>query len=300
MLPKQEISSYIQSSVKEFERALRESFPDTLQIPQNLRESMEYSLFAGGKRMRPVLLFATMDACAVERTSAFPVACAIEWIHTYSLIHDDLPAMDDDDMRRGMPTNHIRFGEAIAILAGDALLTQAFELVTRTMQLGTPPEVVIALIRELAIAAGPGGMVGGQVLDLASETEKTDLKGLEAIHTHKTGDLIVYALRAGGWLAGASEVQMAALTSFGSAIGLAFQIQDDLLDVIGDAEKIGKPLNSDEKNKKATYPALLGIEEAKKRVADLTDHAKSSILQAGFVNPKPLIALADYLLKRDH
>ena len=231
-------------------------------VPEPLGESMSYSVDAGGKRLRPILVLATMEALGKPSAPGLPVACAIEMLHTYSLIHDDLPAMDNDDYRRGKLTNHKVFGEAIAILGGDGLLTLAFETLCQVNDASVSPGQLLQIVRELAVFAGPKGMVGGQAADLAGENQQLSLSELQFIHQHKTADLLMFCVRAGGILAGAKEDQLAHLTRFAQNIGLAFQIQDDILDVLGDEEKLGKPVGSDEKLNKATYPSLLGMDQS--------------------------------------
>ena len=242
------------------ERALKEELDRTPVLDDTLRASMAYSLMAGGKRLRPVLLMAAADAVGADGTKFLPVACALEMIHTYSLIHDDLPAMDNDDLRRGKPTNHVVYGEGIAILAGDALLTLAFTVILR--QKAVPAEALLRVVDEISRAAGAEGMVGGQVLDLEAENRQISMEELRRVHTGKTGALFRAALRSGAILAGASEEQLSALTAYADHFGLAFQITDDILDVIGNAEEIGKPVGSDEKNHKSTYVTLTSLEMA--------------------------------------
>ena len=242
------------------ERALKEELDRTPVLDDTLRASMAYSLMAGGKRLRPVLLMAAADAVGADGTKFLPVACALEMIHTYSLIHDDLPAMDNDDLRRGKPTNHVVYGEGIAILAGDALLTLAFTVILR--QKAVPAEALLRVVDEISRAAGAEGMVGGQVLDLEAENRQISMEELRRVHTGKTGALFRAALRSGAILAGASEEQLFALTTYADHFGLAFQITDDILDVIGNAEEIGKPVGSDEKNHKSTYVTLTSLEMA--------------------------------------
>ena len=229
---------------------------------ETLEKAMEYSLMAGGKRLRPVLLMAAADAVGKDGTAFLTTGCAIEMIHTYSLIHDDLPAMDNDDYRRGKPTNHKVFGDGIAVLAGDALLTLAFEVMLR--QEGAAPETIVTVVSEMSRAAGPYGMVGGQVLDLEGEGRRLDLAALRKIHMGKTGALFCAAIRSGAILAGAKEEELAALTLYAERFGLAFQITDDILDVTGDEAAIGKPVGSDVRNEKATYVTLTSLKEAKK------------------------------------
>ena len=242
---------------------------------ETLEKAMEYSLMAGGKRLRPVLLMAAADAVGKDGAAFLTTGCAIEMIHTYSLIHDDLPAMDNDDYRRGKPTNHRVFGDGIAVLAGDALLTLAFEVMLR--QESTAPETLVAVISEMSRAAGPYGMVGGQALDLEGEGRRLDLAALRKIHMGKTGALFCAAIRSGAILAGAKEEELAALTLYAERFGLAFQITDDILDVTGDEAAIGKPVGSDVRNEKATYVTLTSLEEAKKLAEDAVNEAVAAL-----------------------
>lgn len=253
---------------------LKELGAETALVPR-LAESMEYSLMAGGKRLRPILVMAAADAVGARGTDFVQAACGIEMIHTYSLIHDDLPAMDNDDYRRGKLTNHKVFGEALAILAGDALLTQAFEVILR--QQGVSAQVLLEVLREMSIAAGPNGMVGGQVIDMLSEGKRISMEELRRMHMGKTGALFHAAIRSGAILGGASEAQLAALTTYADCFGLAFQITDDILDVVGDEDVIGKPVGSDERNEKSTYVTLTSLEEAKKLAADTVQQALDAL-----------------------
>ncbi|MFE1626741.1 polyprenyl synthetase family protein [Brevibacillus reuszeri] len=269
-------------------------------VPSSLYESMKYSLMAGGKRLRPMLVLAVLEALDKPIERGIPFAVALEMIHTYSLIHDDLPAMDDDDLRRGKPTNHKVFGEATAILAGDALLTRAFSYIAE--QYGERADDVSAkttvnLIAELGKRAGATGMVGGQMADIEGETKQLDLEQLEFIHRHKTGDLLIAALRGGGYLAEATEAQMDALTRYGVCIGLAFQIKDDILNVEGDAAELGKAVGSDADRQKATYPSLLGLAKSKERLVALIDEARAALVDAG-IEHSALSPLADYVRDR--
>lgn len=241
------------------ETLVKELDVDNGLVPE-LEDSMKYSLTAGGKRLRPVLLMSAADAVGANGADFVQVACALEMIHTYSLIHDDLPAMDNDDYRRGKLTNHKVYGEALAILAGDALLTQAFEVMVR--QKNVPAEVLVQVVREISQAAGPNGMVGGQVLDMLSEGKHISIKELEKMHMGKTGALIRACIRCGAILGGATPEQLEALTNYANCLGLVFQITDDILDVTGDEAVIGKPVGSDLRNEKATYVTLTSVEEA--------------------------------------
>jgi len=294
------IATYIADTAAEIERELAGALPASWDIPASLRAAADYSLMAGGKRLRPILVIAAAEALGGSKMTAMPVACAIEMVHTYSLIHDDLPAMDNDDFRRGKPTNHKVYGEAMAILAGDGLLTHAFFAIARAFrESGLPAERGLAIVEELAVRAGFAGMVGGQAADMLGEQGITRPEELEFIHLHKTADLIVFSLRAGGHIAGANEAQLAALETFGRCIGLAFQIQDDILDLVGDESKLGKPVKSDERQKKVTYPYLIGLEASREKVRKLTQEATDAIAAAGFREPRRLLELAGYLVNRD-
>lgn len=268
-------------------------------VPTALYESMKYSLLAGGKRLRPMLVLAVLEALDKPIERGVPFAVALEMIHTYSLIHDDLPAMDDDDLRRGKPTNHKVYGEATAILAGDALLTRAFSHIAEAYRgrLDVSAHTIVNLIAELGKRAGAAGMVGGQMADIEGETKSLELHELEFIHEHKTGDLLIAALRGGGYLAEASEQQMEKLTRYGYCIGLAFQIQDDILNVEGDAAELGKAVGSDAQRQKATYPSILGLEKSKERLAALISEAKAALKDAGLEH-SALNPLADYVRDR--
>ncbi|MDE0581618.1 polyprenyl synthetase family protein [Planococcus sp. A6] len=243
-----------------------------LAVPESLKESMHYSLQAGGKRIRPMLVLATMHEQGAAHPDALKVAAAIEMIHTYSLIHDDLPSMDNDDMRRGMPTNHKVFGEAVAILAGDALLTFSFGILARLEDVSAEDKV--RLIDLLSTAAGAEGMVGGQVLDIEGEEKQLGLEQLEQVHLLKTGALLTYSIISGAILAGASSEQLVALSTFGRHLGLAFQIQDDILDVTGTSEELGKTAGKDETSDKSTYPGILTLPKAKEK---LDYHAQQAL-----------------------
>ena len=265
--------------------------------PPRLREAMAYSLLAGGKRLRPLLTLLACEAAGCDPETALPAACAVEMIHTYSLIHDDLPALDNDDLRRGRPTNHKVYGEALAIMAGDALLTLAFEVLARDVQ---PPAVAAACCAELASAAGDCGMVGGQVVDLeAEQLGLSTVAELEAIHRRKTGRLITCALLLGGRIAQLPAAKLEVLKKFGQAVGLAFQITDDLLDVSGSVEKLGKNVQKDADAGKLTYPGLLGIEESQQRADRLVAEAVELAGTFG-ERGRHLAELARFIGKRDH
>lgn len=264
--------------------------------PTRLVEAMRYSLLGGGKRLRPVLCLLAAEACGGDPTAALPAACALEMVHTYSLVHDDLPSMDDDDLRRGRPTLHKRFDEATAILAGDGLLTLAFEVIARHVR---PAEAAAGCVLALAEGAGPLGMVAGQMLDIEAETrDDPTVEALEAIHRRKTGALLRASLRMGGIVAGADPAILRALDGYGTAVGLAFQIVDDLLDVEGDEAKLGKRVKKDSGLGKWTYPGLLGVAGSRARAKALADEAAAALAPLGD-RGTTLRALAMDLLERD-
>jgi geranylgeranyl diphosphate synthase, type II len=252
-----------------------------LEAPESLKSSMLYSLQAGGKRIRPLLLFATLKAFGYKPDIGVDTAAAIEMIHTYSLIHDDLPSMDDDDLRRGKPTNHKVYGEATAILAGDALLTLAFKMIGSISPDIADATVKLALINTLSEAAGAEGMVGGQVADMEGEGVELTIKQLEYIHINKTGRLLAYSILAGAEIAQANQSVKGKLSDFAYHIGLAFQIRDDILDLEGTEEQIGKPIGSDTENKKSTYPSLLSLEGAKIALTEHISQAKQALSTTG-------------------
>lgn len=275
------------------------SYANELQCPNVLREAMAYSLEAGGKRLRPLLLFATLQAFGKERNLGVGAACALEMIHTYSLVHDDLPCMDDDDLRRGKPTNHKVFGEAMAVLAGDGLLTYAFQVIMAYEQKEVSAEKKVRLVLELAKAAGPEGMVGGQVADMEAEGKQLTIDELEYIHKHKTGKLLEFAVLAGSILSDATKEQEEKLLAFAKYIGLAFQIRDDILDVEGTEEEIGKPIGSDVSNEKSTYTTLFTVDRAKDILEDTIAKAKDAIgsLQ---LQDEYLLSICDLIAKRNN
>jgi geranylgeranyl diphosphate synthase, type II len=270
-----------------------------LNAPKVIKEAMQYSLEAGGKRIRPLLTFATLDAFEIDPKKGLLAACAVEMIHTYSLIHDDLPSMDDDDLRRGKPTNHKVFGEAIAVLAGDALLTYSFEVVGSIPNEDASANTKLNLIIEMAKAAGTEGMVGGQVADMEGEGKALTLEELEYIHIHKTGKLLQFSVIAGALLAGANATQLHNLSAFAYHLGLAFQIRDDILDLEGNQEIIGKPVGSDTTNHKSTYPQLLSIEGAKKALQSQLDLSMQNLNKTG-LNGSLLSEIAQLVVTRDH
>lgn len=275
------------------------SYMNAVEAPEVLLESMNYSLKAGGKRLRPLLVLATLKSFGKPEELGMPVACAVEMIHTYSLVHDDLPSMDDDDFRRGKPTNHKVFGEAMAILAGDALLTHSFEVMEDLLNFDVKPMKVVTLMKELAKAAGPTGMVGGQVADMEGEGAQLSLQDLEYIHRNKTGKLLGFSIVAGAILGDATEEQISKLEQFADHLGLAFQIRDDILDIEGDAAKIGKPVGSDTLNEKVTYPSLLTMNGAKEKLEYHIKEAKR-ILEEIPLESDLLGQLCDLIAKRDH
>jgi geranylgeranyl diphosphate synthase type II len=271
-----DIKRYLAEKKGIVDSALERYLPKEMEFPSILYKAIRHSLFAGGKRVRPILSIAAFEAMGRKGDEILPFACALEMIHTYSLIHDDLPAIDDDDYRRGQPTCHKAFGEAVAILAGDGLLTGAFELMTdqATQEgMGTDGRLMINMIHEAAHAAGISGMVGGQVLDIESEGKEVDLPTLEYIHTHKTGALILVSIRLGAILGGAREQILKAFTRYGERVGLAFQIADDILNVEGKATLLGKKTGGDLSKGKVTYPSLLGLDESKRRAKELVELA---------------------------
>lgn len=297
-----DLKSYLAERTSHVEHALSTLLEGRARAPELLQEAMEYSLCAGGKRLRPILAIAGAEAVGGTLLRVLPFACALEMIHTYSLIHDDLPAMDDDSLRRGRPTNHKVYGEALAILAGDALLTEAFAWMSRAyapqVESGDLSAVLLLeVIGDLATAAGMSGMVGGQVIDLAYEGESgIRIEQLEALHRLKTGALLEASVAMGAKLAGASGAQIEALRTYGAAIGLAFQIADDILDIEGSAE-IGKDIGSDEARGKVTYPALLGLEKSKILAREWIETAIRALEPFGS-RAEPLRQLAHYIVER--
>jgi geranylgeranyl diphosphate synthase type II len=289
---------YLEERRLQVDEALGRYLPEAGDHPKEIHEAVRYSVFAGGKRLRPILVLAAAEAAGGQVEHALPAAAAIELIHTYSLIHDDLPAMDDDDFRRGRPTCHKVYGEALAILAGDALLTQAFILLSgESPAPGIAGPARLRVINEIAQAAGSRGMVGGQVVDILQEDREVDLATLLYLHTHKTGSLIRACLRVGGIISSAGSEQMEALTRYGDRIGLAFQIVDDILDLEGSLEALGKRAGSDLRKKKATFPGLLGLEESRQRARSLVREAKHALSVFGD-RGAALGAIADYVVAR--
>ncbi|WP_456274093.1 polyprenyl synthetase family protein [Bacillus sp. AK031] len=296
MSPSQTLAEFTAAS-KGLVEAELDRVVEKLDAPEKVKEAMAYSLKAGGKRIRPVLLFATLQAFGKKPETGLKAAAALEMVHTYSLIHDDLPSMDNDDLRRGKPTNHKVFGEAMAILAGDGLLTYSFEVIAGTEE--TDSKKVLKLVSLLAKCAGPEGMVGGQVADMEGENQKLSVEELEYIHKNKTGKLLAFSVAAGAILADATEKQLELLEEYAFHIGLAFQIQDDILDIEGNQDKIGKPVGSDQNKFKSTYPALLTLDGAKEK---LQSHLQSSkdALAASDLDTGILMEIADMIATRDH
>lgn len=293
-----DLEAYLKAKKEMVDEALGRYLPGEDHFPSVLFKSVRYSVFAGGKRLRPVLCIAAAEAVGGNSETVLPAACALEFIHTYSLIHDDLPAMDDDDYRRGKPTNHKVFGEGIAILAGDALLTEAFHLLSgKELAERVPAGRLLALIHEISGAAGIFGMVGGQVVDLESEGKTVDLTTLKEIHARKTGAMIRVSVLAGAVLAGADDGKVRALTEYGCQAGLAFQIADDILDVEGDRELLGKETGADSSRRKATYPALLGVEVSRETARDLVERAVAALAPFD-EKADPLRRMARYMVER--
>lgn len=277
---------------------LEKYLPSAEEYPQVIFESMRYSVFAGGKRLRPIMVMETCKAFGSEWEKSMPFACSLEMIHTYSLIHDDLPAIDNDDYRRGRLTSHKMFGEDIAILAGDALLHHAFETMSRACVEQNDIKAAKAM---LAVAEGAGvhGMVGGQVVDVISEGKLIDKETLDYIHKNKTAAMLIGALKSGAIMGGATDEEVKKIERAGELIGIAFQIQDDILDVTSTFEKLGKPINSDEKNNKVTYATMFGVEKAAEFVENMSDEA-ISILKGMGDKTDFLVRLTEYLIKREN
>ena len=289
---------YLEARKKIIDEALDRYLPLEDRYPPDIFKAVRYSLFASGKRIRPILCLAAAEAVGGKVETILPVACALELIHTYSLIHDDLPAMDDDDYRRGMLTNHKVFGEGVAILAGDALLTEAFCLMAeRELMKNISPVRLLDVIHEVALAAGFFGMVGGQVVDMQSEGKSVDSDTLHYIHTHKTGAMIIVSVKAGAILSNAEETDIHALALYGRHIGLAFQIADDILNVEGDRKLMGKGTGSDEGRGKITYPALMGLDASREKARELVGSALSAISHFDD-RAMPLRMIATYVTER--
>jgi geranylgeranyl diphosphate synthase type II len=297
-----DIKRYLLEKKEIVDSALERYFPEEEEFPSTLYTAMRHSLFAGGKRIRPILCVASFEAVGGKGNEILPFACALEMIHTYSLIHDDLPAIDNDDYRRGKPTCHKVFGEAIAILAGDGLLTEAFQLMTnRSIWQGSVANqgAILDIVQEVARAAGVLGMVAGQVVDVESEGKEVDLPTLQYIHTHKTGAMISVSVRIGAQLGGAKEQSLTALTRYGERVGLAFQIADDILNVEGKSHSLGKSTGTDLSRRKATYPSLFGLEESKERAKELVQLAVEVLSPFGS-EADPLREIARFIVVREH
>jgi farnesyl diphosphate synthase len=281
------------------DNALQEVLENSADTPQRLREAMEYSVLGGGKRIRPLLVYASGEAFDVDQALLDPIAMAVEFVHAYSLIHDDLPSMDDDDLRRGRPTTHKKYDEATAILAGDALQALAFDIITRDTLLVEQPAALTRIVARLAVAIGPSGMAGGQLLDIEAEGKDVDETALENIHRRKTGELIRASIMMPCELAAISEDETEQLDRFGRDIGLVFQIRDDLLEIEQDTETLGKSAASDMHNEKSTYPSILGVAGTEQRVSELYDQAMENLTALGS-RTAGLRWLSDYILSRSN
>ncbi len=275
-----------------------EKFIEEKEAPQStIYKAMNYSINAGGKRIRPVIMLACSELIGGTSDGVMPFACALEMIHTYSLIHDDLPCMDNDDLRRGKPTNHKVFGEAMAVLAGDALLNKAFETILKNSQVS--PNMTIAALSEIATASGTEGMIGGQVIDIESEDKQIDAVTLMTLHLNKTGALIMAAAKVGALLSGGGREDLLSMEEFSRYLGIAFQIKDDILDVEGSEEALGKKIGADEENKKSTFVSIYGLEQSKKILCDYTEKA-IEILSSYGEKAEFLIELCKFLLSREN
>ena len=292
-----QIAPYLQSRQKQIDRALDRYLPKENVPAATIHKAMRYSLFAGGKRLRPILCLAANEACGGETKAALPLACALECIHTYSLVHDDLPSMDNDDFRRGRATCHKVFGDGIAVLAGDALLTMAFEIAAQAP--ASPRYDLREMLRELSDAASSRKLIAGQVADLEAEGKKVTRAQLRYIHENKTAAILTTSVRLGAMSANATAKQLAALTEFGRALGLAFQVIDDILDVTQTSEKLGKSAGKDITAHKATYPSVIGLEKSRVEAQRLTRKADSALDLFG-AKGRQLHALANYLLQREY
>jgi geranylgeranyl diphosphate synthase type II len=292
-----DLNNFLATRTEAVNRALDQFLPSEKTKPATIHKAMRYSLFAGGKRMRPAVLLAAAAACGGSEKDALPLACAVECIHTYSLVHDDLPCMDDDDLRRGRPTSHKVYGEGIAVLAGDALLTIAFEILAQAP--ATSRYKTAALIHELANAAGSKWLIAGQVMDLEGEGKKVTAAQLKFIHQAKTAALLTSAIRLGAMSANATPARLQNLTDFGQALGLAFQVIDDILDVTQSTEKLGKTAGKDVAATKATYPAIFGLEHSREEAKRLTEAAREALKPFGEKGAR-LREMADYLLAREY
>jgi geranylgeranyl diphosphate synthase type II len=292
-----DLKQYLATRAAEVDAALDAFLPKAKEKPATIHAAMRYSVFAGGKRLRPILCLAAAEACGGDPESAMPPACAVEILHTYSLVHDDLPCMDDDDLRRGRPTCHKVYGEGMAVLTGDALLTEAFLILAQTSPAKRYPGA--AYVAELALTGGSTRLIGGQVMDLEGEGKKLTKAQLVKIHEAKTAALLTTSIRLGAMTANATEKQLEALTTFGHALGLAFQVIDDILDVTQSTEILGKTAGKDAAVEKATYPAILGLEKSRKEAAKLTQEAMDALKPFGR-KARHLQDIAEYLLKREY
>ena len=292
------LKKYLRTRQKEIDRALDRYLPKANTKPATLHKAMRYSLFAGGKRLRPILCLAAAEACRGSINNALPLACAVECIHTYSLVHDDLPSMDNDDFRRGRPTCHKVFGDGIAVLAGDALLTIAFEIVSTAKP--APRYDVSALLREIAVAAGSQRLIAGQVADLEAEGKRVKREQLRFIHENKTAAMLKSSVRLGAMSANADARKLCAITQFGERLGLAFQVIDDILDVTQTSEILGKSAGKDVAAKKATYPAVIGLEKSRTEASRLTRQAHDALYVFRGDRAGTLHALANFLLEREY
>ncbi|MGD1854227.1 MAG: geranylgeranyl diphosphate synthase CrtE [Leptolyngbyaceae cyanobacterium] len=292
-----DLKTYLATQRAEVEAALEQSL--AVVYPETIYESLRYSLMAGGKRLRPILCLATCELVGGTVSQAMPTACALEMVHTMSLIHDDLPAMDNDDYRRGQLTNHKVYGDDVAILAGDALLAYAFEFIADRTE-DVPPKAVLEVIRRLGRAVGAAGLVGGQIVDLASEGQPdTSIETLNFIHMHKTAALLEVSVVSGAVLGGADAYTVERLSRYANNIGLAFQIVDDVLDITATQEELGKSIGKDVQAQKATYPSIWGLDESKKQADTLIQEAKDELASFGPLR-QPLVAIADYITARTH
>jgi geranylgeranyl diphosphate synthase, type II len=292
------LKAYLRSRQKQIDRALDRYLPKAKVKPLTLHKAMRYSLFAGGKRLRPILCLAVAEACRGKITNALPLACALECIHTYSLVHDDLPSMDNDDYRRGRPTCHKVFGDGIAVLAGDALLTIAFEIVS--MAKPALRYDMSTLLREIAVAAGSQRLIAGQVADLEAEGRDVKRDQLRFIHENKTAAILKSSVRLGAMSANADAKKLRAVTQFGRGLGLAFQVIDDILDVTQTSEILGKSAGKDIAARKATYPAVIGLEKSRAEARRLTRQAHDALSVFRSGEAEPLHGLANYLLEREY
>jgi geranylgeranyl diphosphate synthase type II len=293
-----QIANYLAEAKKAVDECLDRLLPAESEEPRTIHKAMRYSTFAGGKRVRPILVLAAGESVGGNREALLHLGCAIEMIHTYSLIHDDLPALDNDDLRRGRPTCHKVFGEAMAILAGDSLMTRCYQLLVELPNVPNMDSTRVAVIREIAHATGTvEGMIGGQVVDLESEGRAITSENLEYIHRSKTGALLAACTRCAALAAGASPAQLEALGAYGRKIGLAFQIMDDILDVTASSEELGKTAGKDQKAKKATYPALYGIDASREKARELTGSAIEDVQELG-ARAEALRGLAQFIHSR--